>query len=145
MKQVYIFTDGSCKGNPGPGGWGAVLRYKGQEKEISGGEGNTTNNRMELMAVIQALSLLKEPCHVILTSDSQYVIDALSKGWAKNWRARGWKKSDKSPALNADLWQTLLELQENHSMEYHWIRGHNGHAENERCDTLAQAAAATFI
>lgn len=141
---MYIFTDGACKGNPGPGGWGAILRYKGVEKEISGGEADTTNNRMEMTALIRALELLKEPCQVVLTSDSKYVLDGLQKGWAQGWKARGWKKSDKSPALNPDLWEQLLQLTARHEMEYHWIRGHAGHAENERCDALAVAAAARY-
>ncbi len=141
---MYIFTDGACKGNPGPGGWGAILRYKGVEKEISGGEADTTNNRMEMTALIRALELLKEPCQVVLTSDSKYVLDGLQKGWAQGWKARGWKKSDKSPALNPDLWEQLLQLTARHEMEYHWIRGHAGHAENERCDALAVAAATRY-
>ncbi len=120
------------------------MRYQGTEKEISGGEENTTNNRMELTAVIRALELLKEPCHLILTSDSKYVLDGLQKGWAKSWRARGWKKSDKSPALNPDLWEKLLLLCEVHEIEYCWIKGHAGHSENERCDALAVAAAIAF-
>lgn len=137
MKQVEIFTDGACSGNPGPGGWGAVLRYKQHEKELSGGEAETTNNRMELTAFIQALECLKEPCEITLCSDSRYVIDGLEKGWAKGWRARGWKKSDKSPALNSDLWARLLDLTEQHQIRYIWIKGHAGHPENERCDRLA--------
>ena len=137
MKQVEIFTDGACSGNPGPGGWGAVLRYKGHEKELSGGEAETTNNRMELTAFIRALECLKEPCDITLCSDSRYVIDGLEKGWAKGWRARGWKKSDKSPALNPDLWARLLDLTEQHQIHYIWIKGHAGHPENERCDRLA--------
>ena len=141
IKEVFIFTDGACKGNPGPGGWGAILRYKQTEREISGGEAQTTNNRMDLTALIKALEMLKEPCFVHVTSDSKYVLDSLQKGWAKSWKARGWKKSDKSPALNADLWQQLLDLTEEHKMQYTWIRGHNGHPENERCDALAVAAA----
>lgn len=141
LKSVDIFTDGACKGNPGPGGWGAILRYKEVEREISGGEVQTTNNRMELMALIKALELLKEPCHVRVTSDSKYVLDALQKGWARGWRARGWVKGDKKPALNPDLWERLLDLVEQHDMEYHWIKGHAGHAENERCDELAVLAA----
>lgn len=144
MKTVEIFTDGACKGNPGPGGWGAILRYRGVEKELSGGEGETTNNRMELSAVIFALEQLKEPCHVVLTSDSQYVLDGLQKGWAKGWKRRGWKKSDGKPALNPDLWERLLDASEKHKMEYHWIRGHNGHAENERADRLAVAQAERY-
>lgn len=137
MKQIEIFTDGACSGNPGPGGWGAVLRYKQHEKELSGGEAETTNNRMELMALIAALEQLKEPCEITLCSDSKYVIDGLEKGWAKGWRARGWKKSDKSPALNPDLWGRLLDLCEGHVIHYKWIKGHAGHPENERCDRLA--------
>ena len=137
MKQIEIFTDGACSGNPGPGGWGAVLRYKQHEKELSGGEAQTTNNRMELTALIAALEQLKEPCEITLCSDSKYVIDGLEKGWAKGWRARGWKKSDKSPALNPDLWGRLLDLCEGHVIHYKWIKGHAGHPENERCDRLA--------
>jgi len=137
MKQIEIFTDGACSGNPGPGGWGAVLRYKGAEKELSGGEAETTNNRMELTALIQALKALKEPCEITLCSDSQYVINGLQKGWARGWKARGWKKADRSPALNADLWDQLLTLSEPHTIRYVWIKGHAGHPENERCDRLA--------
>ncbi len=136
-KEVTVFTDGACSGNPGPGGWGAILRYKGHEKELSGGEAGTTNNRMELTALIRALEQLKEPCLVHVYSDSQYVINGLQKGWAKGWRARGWKKADKSPALNPDLWGRLLELAEIHQLEYHWVKGHAGHPENERCDQMA--------
>ncbi|CDA72230.1 ribonuclease H [Ruminococcus sp. CAG:579] len=137
MKQVEIFTDGACSGNPGPGGWGAVLRYGSAEKELSGGAADTTNNRMELSAVIAALSALKEPCKVTLTSDSKYVIDAVTKGWAKKWQANGWVKSDKKPALNADLWEKLLALLEKHDVRFVWVKGHAGHPENERCDRLA--------
>ena len=137
MKHIQIFTDGACSGNPGPGGWGAILRYKAHEKELSGGEAETTNNRMELMALIAALEQLKEPCEIDLCSDSQYVINGLQKGWAKGWRARGWKKADKSPALNSDLWARLLDLSEAHTIHYNWIKGHAGHPENERCDRLA--------
>ena len=137
MKHIQIFTDGACSGNPGPGGWGAILRYKAHEKELSGGEAETTNNRMELMALIAALEQLKEPCEIDLCSDSQYVINGLQKGWAKGWRARGWKKADKSPALNGDLWARLLDLSEAHTIHYNWIKGHAGHPENERCDRLA--------
>ena len=137
MKHIQIFTDGACSGNPGPGGWGAILRYKAHEKELSGGEAETTNNRMELMALIAALEQLKEPCKIDLCSDSQYVINGLQKGWAKGWRARGWKKADKSPALNSDLWARLLDLSEAHTIHYNWIKGHAGHPENERCDRLA--------
>ena len=137
MKHIQIFTAGACSGNPGPGGWGAILRYKAHEKELSGGEAETTNNRMELMALIAALEQLKEPCEIDLCSDSQYVINGLQKGWAKGWRARGWKKADKSPALNSDLWARLLDLSEAHTIHYNWIKGHAGHPENERCDRLA--------
>lgn len=139
MRTVTIYTDGACSGNPGPGGWGAILSYRGAEKELSGGEAETTNNRMELTAVIQALSLLKEPCIVDLWSDSKYVIDGLEKGWAKGWKARGWKKADKKPALNPDLWDRLLALTEVHSIRYHWVKGHAENAYNNRCDELAVA------
>ena len=139
MKKVEIFTDGACSGNPGPGGWGAVLRYKGTEKQLSGGEHETTNNRMELTAVISALSALKEPCEVTLTSDSKYVTDAITKGWAKSWRKNGWIKSDKKPALNSDLWAKLLELLDIHKVSFVWVKGHAGHPENEICDSLAVA------
>ena len=141
MKKIEIFTDGACQGNPGPGGWGAILRYNGHEKEISGGEGCTTNNRMELCAVIEALSLLKEPCNVTLFSDSKYVCDAISKGWAKKWQRNGWKRSGNSPALNPDLWEKLLSLISIHKVSIIWVKGHAGHPENERCDKLAVAAA----
>ena len=140
MKTVTIYTDGACSGNPGPGGWGAVLRYGIHEKEISGGEKNTTNNRMELLAVIRAMELLKEPCRVELYSDSKYVIDGLSKGWAVGWRKRGWVKSNREPALNPDLWGRLLELTEQHEMVYHWVKGHADNPYNNRCDALAVAA-----
>lgn len=141
MKQVQIFTDGACQGNPGPGGWGAILRYNGVEKEISGGERETTNNRMELSAVIEALKLLKEPCEVTLCSDSQYVCNAISKGWAEKWKQNGWRKGDKKPALNSDLWETLLQLVAKHKITIVWVKGHAGHPENERCDRLAVAGA----
>ena len=137
MKSIEIFTDGACSGNPGPGGWGAVLRYNGVEKELFGGELSTTNNRMELTAVIRALEALKEPCCVTLTIDSKYVADGIDKGWAKSWQKNGWRKSDKKPALNTDLWQRLLELLEIHTVKIVWVKGHAGHPENERCDTLA--------
>ncbi|MGN1319501.1 MAG: ribonuclease HI, partial [Acutalibacteraceae bacterium] len=137
MKNVEIFTDGACSGNPGPGGWGAILRYNGHEKELSGGEVNTTNNRMELTAVISALQSLKEPCKVTLTTDSKYVSDGINQGWAKSWQKNGWRKGDKKPALNPDLWQKLLELLEIHEVNIVWVKGHAGHPENERCDALA--------
>lgn len=137
MKYVEIFTDGACSGNPGPGGWGAILRYNGREKELSGGEKSTTNNRMELTAVIKALACLKEPCRVTLTTDSKYVSDAVNRGWAVSWQKNGWRKADKKPALNTDLWQTLLELLNIHDVSIVWVKGHAGHPENERCDELA--------
>lgn len=139
MKFVEIFSDGACSGNPGPGGFGAILRCGGREKEISGGEAHTTNNRMELMGVITALEALKFPCEVRITTDSKYVVDGITKGWAVGWRKRGWKKSDGKPALNPDLWERLLDLLETHKAEFRWIKGHAGHAENERCDRLAVA------
>lgn len=144
MKQVEIFTDGACSGNPGPGGWGAILRYNGHEKELSGGEAVTTNNRMELSAVIFALDALKEPCEVKLYSDSQYVCNALSLGWAKKWQSQGWMRNKKEPALNPELWERLLSLCDIHKVEVNWVRGHAGHPENERCDRLAVAAAKQF-
>ena len=137
MKQVTIYTDGACSGNPGPGGWGAILMYGAHKRELSGGEADTTNNRMELTAVIRALSLLKEPCIVELWSDSKYVIDGLSKGWAKGWKAKGWVKSDKKPALNVDLWQELLPLVARHEVHYHWVKGHEENEKNNRCDEQA--------
>ncbi len=137
MKSVEAFTDGACSGNPGPGGWGAILRFNGVEKELSGGETETTNNRMELTAVIEALSALKEPCKVKLTTDSKYVVDAVVKGWAKSWQNNGWRKADKKPALNVDLWEKLLKLLEKHDVTFCWVKGHAGHPENERCDRLA--------
>ncbi len=145
MKQVDIFTDGACKGNPGPGGWGAILRYKDTEKEISGGEAMTTNNKMELTAVIKAMSLLKEPCEVNLYSDSQYVCNAIKLGWAKKWRENNWMRNKKEPALNPRLWQKLLDLCDVHKVNINWVKGHAGHPENERCDRLAVAQAEKFI
>ena len=144
MKTVEIYTDGACSGNPGPGGWGAVLRYQGKEKELSGGEAMTTNNRMELMGVIRALEALKEPCVVELWSDSKYVIDALEKGWARSWQKKGWIKADKKPALNPDLWARLLELSEKHELRCHWVKGHADNAFNNRCDALAVAEREKF-
>lgn len=137
MKQIEIYTDGACSGNPGPGGWGAVLVYNGKEKELSGSEKNTTNNRMELTAVIMALNALNQPCEVKLTTDSKYVCDAVNKGWVYSWRKNGWRKSDKKPALNVDLWEELLSLLEKHEVQFIWVKGHNGHKYNEICDTLA--------
>ena len=137
MKQVMIYTDGACSGNPGPGGWAALVKYKETVKEISGGEAQTTNNRMELTAVIEALKILKEPCKVDLYSDSKYVVDAIVKGWAEGWRKKGWKRSGGAPALNPDLWERLLNLLTIHEVKFQWIKGHAGHPENERCDALA--------
>lgn len=141
MKKVNLYTDGACRGNPGPGGWGAILEYKGIEKEMSGGENPTTNNRMELSAAIMGLRALNEPCEVTLTSDSKYLVDGISKGWAKSWRDKGWKKSDGSAALNPDLWAELLALFDKHKVELVWVKGHAGHPKNERCDALATAYA----
>ena len=145
MKKVEIFTDGACSGNPGPGGWGAVLRCGTAEKELSGGEKNTTNNRMELTAVISALSALKQRCTVTICSDSKYVIDAVTKGWAKSWQKNNWIKSDKKPALNADLWERLLGLLDQHDVSFVWIKGHAGHPENERCDQMAVEESRKFL
>ena len=140
LKEVEIFTDGACSGNPGPGGWGAVLRYNGKIREMSGFEADTTNNRMELTAVIEALSALKEKCSVMLCTDSKYVADAITLGWARSWQRNGWKKADKKPALNSDLWEKLLSLLDAHQVRIVWVKGHAGHPENERCDTLAVEA-----
>ena len=143
MKRVEIFTDGACKGNPGPGGWGAVIRFGPHEKEISGGEADTTNNRMEMTAAIRALNILKEPCHVILTTDSNYVKDGITK-WIHGWKRNGWINASKQPVRNADLWHDLVEAVARHTVEWHWVRGHNGHSENERADQLASAAAEQY-
>ena len=137
MKHIEIFTDGACSGNPGPGGWAAILRYKGKEKELSGSEKETTNNRMELTAVIMALEALKEPCEVSLFTDSKYVCDAVNQRWVYSWQAKGWKKADKKPALNVDLWEQLLPLLKRNEVEFIWLKGHAGHPENERCDKMA--------
>ena len=139
MKTVTIYTDGACSGNPGPGGWGAILQYGAVQKELSGGEAHTTNNRMELTGGITALEALKQPCAVELYSASKYVVDAREKGWAKGWRARGWIKSDKKPALNSDLWGRLLEQCEYHTVRLHWVKGHAQNQYNNRCDELAVA------
>ena len=148
MKKVEIYTDGACKGNPGPGGYGAILKYtagqKLHRKEISGGETETTNNRMELMGAIKAFALLKEPCEVLFCSDSKYVVDGLSKGWAESWRKKGWKRADNKPALNPDLWEELLQVTAEHTITYVWVKGHAGHPENERCDELAVLEAEKF-
>ncbi len=140
MKEVELYTDGACSGNPGPGGWGAILRYGTRERELSGAAPQTTNNRMELMAVIEGLSALKEPCRVTVTTDSRYVADGMQKGWARDWQKRGWVKKDKKPALNPDLWERLLSLCELHTVTFVWVRGHAEHPLNERCDKLAVAA-----
>ena len=137
MKYIELFTDGACSGNPGPGGWGVVLRYNGHEKELSGGEMDTTNNRMELTAAIEGLAALKEPCKVRLVTDSKYVSDGITKGWAESWRKNNWRKADKKPALNPDLWEKLLNLINEHDVTIDWVKGHAGHPENERCDQLA--------
>ncbi len=144
MKQVEIFTDGACSGNPGPGGYGVILRYGAAEKELSGGEAVTTNNRMELMAAITGLRALREPCQVTLYSDSQYVINGITKGWAAKWRANGWMRNRTEKAVNPELWDELLTLCARHEVTMVWVRGHAGHPENERCDQLAVAAAAQF-
>ena len=137
MKKVDVYTDGACRGNPGKGGWGAVLVYNGREKELSGGERETTNNRMELTAAIRSLACLKEPCEVTLYSDSKYLVDAITKGWVYSWKSKGWKKADKSPALNVDLWEALLTELDRHKVTFVWVKGHDGHEYNERCDALA--------
>ena len=145
MKHVDIFTDGACSGNPGPGGYGTILRYNGSEKELSAGEESTTNNRMELTAVIVGLAALKETCDVTVYSDSKYVVDGIQKGWAETWKKNGWRKADKKPALNADLWDKLLSLLAIHDVRFVWLKGHDGHPENERCDRLAVAAYQPFL
>ncbi|HEX9023464.1 MAG TPA: ribonuclease HI [Geobacteraceae bacterium] len=136
---VEIFCDGACSGNPGPGGYGAILRYNGHEKEISGGEPHTTNNRMELTAAIEALRRLTRPCRVIVTTDSQYLVKGMAE-WVAGWQRRGWLNSKKEPVLNRELWEELVALADRHTIEWRWVRGHNGHAENERCDELAREA-----
>lgn len=145
LKKIEIFTDGACRGNPGPGGYGAILRYHGHEKELSGGFASTTNNRMELLAAVTALSALNEKCSVTLYSDSQYLVNGIEKGWAKKWQANNWIKSDKKPAVNVDLWEQLLTLLDKHEVKINWVKGHDGHPENERCDKLAVAAALAAV
>lgn len=140
MKTVYIYTDGACSGNPGPGGWGSILKFGNAYKELSGADILTTNNKMELTAVIMALRALKEPCEVILTTDSKYVVDGIEKGWARSWKRNGWLKADKKPALNRELWEELLNLLDIHKVRFIWVKGHAGHPENERCDELAVSA-----
>lgn len=147
MREVDIFTDGACKGNPGPGGWGAILRCHTPpaEKELFGGEPETTNNRMELTAVIEGLRLLREPCRVTIQTDSRYVADAFRKDWIGSWQRNGWRTSTKKPVKNEDLWRALLEAMELHEVRWEWIRGHNGHPENERADRLAVRAAEVYV
>lgn len=142
MKKITIYSDGACSGNPGPGGYGVILKFNDTEKELSGGFRNTTNNRMEIMGAIAGLEVLKEPCDVTIVTDSQYLVNAIEKGWAAKWKANGWMRNSKERALNADLWERLLKLTKFHTVKFNWVRGHNGHPENERCDMLAVAAAA---
>lgn len=144
MKQVTIYTDGACSGNPGPGGWGAILEWNGMEKELSGGDKDTTNNRMELTAVIEALKKLREPCRVELYSDSAYVVQAIEKGWVYGWEKKGWIKSDRKPALNVDLWEQLLPLLKIHDVTFRWVKGHAENPKNNRCDALAVAESRKF-
>lgn len=145
MKHIDIYTDGACSGNPGPGGWGAILRYNGVEKELSGSQKETTNNRMELTAVIEALKALKEPCETTVYTDSKYVCDAITKKWVYSWQKNGWRKADKKPALNVDLWEELLALLDRHQTEFIWLKGHAGHPENERCDKMAVSEYSKYI
>ena len=140
MKQVELFTDGACKGNPGPGGWGALLRLGKHEKELSGGDPDTTNNRMEMTAAIRGLGALIEPCAVDLYTDSKYLIDGITR-WVHGWKRNGWVNASKKPVRNAELWHELIELTERHQVTWHWVKGHNGHPENERVDRLASEAA----
>ncbi len=140
MKEVTIYSDGACSGNPGPGGWGTILVYQGHEKELSGAEEQTTNNRMELMGAIMGLELLKEPCKVTLVSDSRYLCESINQGWVYGWEQKGWRKADKKPALNVDLWERVLTQLRRHQVTVEWVKGHDGHPYNERCDRLAVAA-----
>ena len=140
MKNIELYTDGACSGNPGPGGWGAILRYRDHERELSGGDSATTNNRMELTAVIEGLKALREACCVTVHADSKYVVDGMAKGWAAGWRAKGWKRSGKAPALNPDLWGELLDLCEMHDVNFVWVKGHADNEYNNRCDKLATEA-----
>ncbi|MBQ7362856.1 MAG: ribonuclease HI [Clostridia bacterium] len=143
MKEVSLYTDGACRGNPGPGGWGAILVYGAHERELSGGERETTNNRMELMAAISGLGALKERCSVTLYSDSKYIVDAYLEGWVDGWRAKGWRRG-REPLKNPDLWERLVALTDYHEVKFVWVKGHNGHSYNERCDALATAYADSF-
>ncbi len=145
MKHIDIYTDGACSGNPGPGGWGSILRYNGVEKELSGSQKETTNNRMELTAVIEALKALKEPCEATIYTDSKYVCDAITKKWVYSWQKNGWRKADKKPALNVDLWEELLALLDKHKCEFVWLKGHAGHPENERCDKMAVSEYSKYL
>ena len=144
MKKVELYTDGACRGNPGRGGWGAILVYGSKEKELSGGEPMTTNNRMELMAAIAGLEALRVPCEVTLTSDSKYLVDAINKGWLESWKKNGWRKADKSAVLNVELWKKIDMLLAVHDVSFVWVHGHTGHPYNERCDALATAFADSF-
>ena len=144
MKKVELYTDGACRGNPGRGGWGAILVYGDKEKELSGGEPMTTNNRMELMAAIAGLEALRVPCEVTLTSDSKYLVDAINKGWLESWKKNGWRKADKSAVLNVELWKKIDMLLAVHDVSFAWVHGHTGHPYNERCDALATAFADSF-
>ena len=144
MKEVKVYTDGACSGNPGAGGWGTILEYKGIKRELSGGMAETTNNRMELTAVIEGLKALKESCKVTVITDSQYVANGINLGWAESWKANGWRKKDRKPALNPELWDALLSEIARHEVTIEWIKGHAGHPENERCDRLAVAAAQQY-
>ena len=137
MKKVTIYTDGACSGNPGPGGWGAILEYNGIEKELSGGDKDTTNNKMELTGVIEALSALREPCEAEIFTDSRYVVDGIEKGWAEKWKANGWMRNRREPALNPELWDKLLSLLSTHKVTFRWVKGHASNEKNNRCDTLA--------
>jgi ribonuclease HI len=143
--EVIIYTDGACSGNPGPGGWGALLRYQDKEKELSGGEAHTTNNRMEMMAVIQAIKAIKKPCRLKIHSDSALIINAMTKGWIESWQSKGWKKADKKPVENQDLWMALLDAIQSHDVEWIKVKGHAGIPDNERVDQLAVQAAKQFM
>ncbi len=145
MKEVTIYTDGACSGNPGAGGWGTILVYKGREREMSGGAAETTNNRMELTAVIEGLKALKEPCRVTVVTDSQYVANGINLGWAESWKKNGWRKKDRKPALNPELWDELLTLIVKHDVTIEWVKGHDGHPENERCDKMAVAESQKYL
>ena len=144
IKHIDLYTDGACSGNPGPGGYGTILSYQGHERRLSGGEANTTNNRMELTAVIEGLAALKERCEVTVYSDSKYVVDGIEKGWARSWKRNGWRKADRKPALNAELWDRLLQLLDAHEVSFVWLKGHAGHPMNEECDRMAGAESMKF-